>query len=221
MNMKIDIWTDILCPWCYIGKREFETALAKFEHKDKVQVTFHSFELDPNANKNYDKDIYDMLAEKYQTTREKSKAMHENVQNRANAVGLTYHFDILKPTNSFDAHRLIHLAAKHGKQSEMVEKLSAAYLTEGKHIGDVETLINIAKETGLDEKETEQMLHSEDLSYEVRTDEQEARQLGISGVPYFVINRKYGISGGQPNEVFSEALENIWKEMSLELGAEK
>lgn len=210
--MKVEIWTDILCPWCYIGKREFENALSEFKHKNEVEVSFHSFELDPNASKEYDKDIYGLLAEKYQTSLEKSKAMHANLEQRAKEVGLNYQFDILKPTNSYDAHRLIHFAAKCGKQAEMIERLSAAYLTEGKHIGKHETLVELAKEVGLDAIEAQKVIESEDFGYEVRTDEQEARQIGISGVPYFVFNRKYGISGAQPKEVFKEALENIHNE---------
>lgn len=210
--MTVEVWTDILCPWCYIGKREFENALSEFTHKDDVEVSFHSFELDPSAKKEYDKDIYDLLAEKYGTTREKSKAMHVNLEQRAKGVGLNYQFDILKPTNSFDAHRLIQYAATKGKQAEMIERLSAAYLTEGKHIGKSETLIELAKEVGLDAEEVKKIITSEDFGYEVRTDEQQASQFGISGVPYFVINRKYGISGAQPKEIFTEALENIWRE---------
>jgi predicted DsbA family dithiol-disulfide isomerase len=211
--MKVEIWSDVLCPWCYIGKREFEKALEQYAHKSKVEVIWHSFELDPHAQRDYGLDVYDHLAKKYNLTRERAKEMNKHLVERAVGAGLTYHMDIVKPTNSFDAHRLIQLAKKNGLEWNMVERLSAAYLTEGKHIGDPETLTQLAVEVGLDKEEVTKVLASDEFGYEVRTDEQEASQLGIQGVPYFVIDRKYGISGGQPADVFLEALQNIGKEL--------
>jgi predicted DsbA family dithiol-disulfide isomerase len=211
--MKVEIWSDILCPWCYIGKREFETALQQYAHKDKVEMIWHSFELDPHAQLDYGMDIYDMLAKKYGMSRERALEMNKHLVERAKGAGLTYHMDIVKATNSFDAHRLIQLAKEKELEWEMVERLSAAYLTEGKHLGDKDVLKQLALEVGLDETEVTKVLASDQFGYEVRTDEQEASQLGIRGVPYFVIDRKYGISGGQPSEVFLEALKNIGKEL--------
>lgn len=214
--MKVEIWSDILCPWCYIGKREFETALNKFSHKDKVEMIWHSFELDPQAKLDYGMDIYDILANKYNITRERSKEMNKQLVARAETVGLTYNMDLVKATNSFDAHRLVHLAKKQGLEWQMVEKLSAAYLTEGKHIGKHETLKQLAIEAGLNEDEIDTVLAGDEYAKEVREDEQESKQLGIQGVPYFVVDRKYGISGAQSNEAFLDALQQIWKEHNPE-----
>ena len=210
--LKIEIWTDILCPWCYIGKHQFERALAQFSYKNEVDVLYHSFELDPNAAVEPGMNSYELLAKKYGVTPEKATEMHRNVSERAANVGLEYHMDITKPTNSFDAHRLIHLAAAHGLQHKMIEKLSAAYLTEGKHIGRHDTLLALATEIGLDNQEVSQMLAGDAYADAVRRDEQEAAQLGIRGVPFFVFERKYGASGAQGEEVFRQMLEKTWAE---------
>lgn len=204
--IKVEIWTDILCPWCYIGKRQFERALEAFPHKDEVEVVYHSFELDPDAAKDPGMDSFALLANKYGVSREKAADMHRNVSERAAGVGLEYHLDISKPTNSFDAHRLIHFAAAKGRAHPMVEKLSAAYLTEGKHIGDPAALKAIAAEAGLDPAEAEEVLQSDAYAAEVRADEQEAGALGIRGVPFFVFDRKYGVSGAQGSETFLQVL---------------
>jgi len=211
--IKVEIWTDILCPWCYIGKRQFEQALEQFSHKDEVEVQYHSFELDPNADRDPGMDSFELLAKKYGVTREKAADMHRNVSERAAGVGLEYHLDVTKPTNSFDAHRLIHFAASKGRAHEMVEKLSAAYLTEGKHIGDPGSLQAIAAAAGLDTHETAEVLNSDAFAAQVRADEQEAGQLGIKGVPFFVFDRKYGVSGAQGSEVFGEVLKKAWGEV--------
>jgi predicted DsbA family dithiol-disulfide isomerase len=211
--MKVEIWSDILCPWCYIGKREFEKALEQYAHKDKVEVIWHSFELDPQALRDYGMDVYDMLSNKYHISRERAIEMNKQLVERAKGADLTYHMDDVKPTNSFDAHRLIQLAKERGLEWKMVERLSAAYLTEGKHLGDKDVLRQLALDVGLNETEVTKVLTSDAFGYEVRTDEQEASQIGISGVPYFVIDRKYGISGGQTSEIFLEALQNIGKEL--------
>lgn len=213
--LKIEIWTDILCPWCYIGKRQFEHALEQFPHKNEVELLYRSFELDPNARKEPGMDSYELLAKKYGVTHEKAAEMHKNVTARAADVGLEYHMEITKPTNSFDAHRLIHLAAAHGLQGEIVEKLSAAYLTEGKHIGRKDTLQAIGVEAGLAPAEVQEMLAGEAYADAVRADENLAQQLGIQGVPFFVIERKYGASGAQGTEVFRQLLEKTWEEFHV------
>jgi predicted DsbA family dithiol-disulfide isomerase len=210
--MKIEIWSDIACPFCYIGKRRFEAALQSFPASDKVEVIYRSFELDPHAERDIDHDVHDMLAAKYGMSREQAKAMNANVTEQARSVGLTYRLDDMILTNTLDAHRLIHYAASVGKGIEMKERLLKAYFTDSKHVGDRPTLAALAGEVGLDPKETALMLEGDEYIAEVRADEQEAAKLGIRGVPFFVVNRKYGISGAQPTEVFVEALEKAWEE---------
>ncbi|NRF96291.1 DsbA family oxidoreductase [Paenibacillus frigoriresistens] len=211
--MQVEIWSDFVCPFCYIGKRKFEAALERFPNKNKVEVIYRSFELDPNAQKDVDYDVHDMLASKYGMSRERAKEMNDEMAGQAQSVGLTYHFDTMVVTNTFDAHRLAHFAAKHNKLAEMTERLLKAYFTESKHIGDHETLADLAAETGLDRKEVAGMLASVDYTKEVRSDEQAASQLGAMGVPFFVINRKYAISGAQSSEVFLQALQKAWEEV--------
>ena len=215
--MKVEIWSDILCPWCYIGKREFENALTQFKHKDKIEVVWKSFELDPSATKDNDGDLYDILSSKYNVSVERAKQMTATLVERAKAIGLIYNMDIAKPTNSFDAHRLIHMAAKYDVQELVIERLSAAYLTEGKHIGHHETLVDIGTEAGLDTAEVTKMLSSDDYAEAVRKDEYEAQNIRVKGVPFFLIDQKYSISGAQPKEVFAEALEKIWEELYPEV----
>ncbi|GGF99052.1 DsbA family oxidoreductase [Paenibacillus abyssi] len=211
--MKVDIWSDFMCPFCYIGKRRFEAALERFSNKDDVEVVYRSFELDPNAKRDVDFDVHDMLASKYGMSRERAMSMNDDLTAQAQAVGLTYHFNTMILTNTFDAHRLAHFAAKHGKMTEMTERLLKAYFTESKHIGDHETLAALAEEVGLDKHEAAQMLAGDDYTKEVRADEQEAVNLGIRGVPFFVINNKYAVSGAQSSEVFLQALEKAWSEI--------
>ncbi|UVI29632.1 DsbA family oxidoreductase [Paenibacillus spongiae] len=210
--MKIEVWSDYLCPFCYIGKRKFENALAQFPHKDKVEVIYRSFELGPDSPKDPGVSMDQILASKYGMSLEQAKAANDNVASQAQTAGLTYHFDTMIPTNSFDAHRLTHYAAQQGKAPEMLERLFRAYFTDSLHIGDRETLARLAGEIGLDRNEAAAMLESGQYAQEVRADEQEGSRLGIKGVPFFVIDRKYGVSGAQPSEVFLEALQKAWNE---------
>jgi predicted DsbA family dithiol-disulfide isomerase len=210
--VKVEIWSDFVCPFCYIGKRRFEAALERFAHKDGVEVVFRSFELDPHAPKDADHDVHDMLAMKYGMSRQQEKAMNDNVAGQAKEVGLTYRFDSMILTNTFDAHRLARFAARHGKTEEMVERLFRAYFTDSEHIGDHETLAALAAMVGLDPSETAQMLADGDYAEEVRADEEEAGRLGIRGVPFYVIDRKYAISGAQPSDMFLKALQQAWSE---------
>ena len=210
--MQVEIWSDVVCPWCYIGKRRFESALAGFKHRDQIEIIWKSFELDPNAPRALDHSLDEMLSKKYGMSREKAAAANTRVTSLAAQEGLDYHLDQARPGNTFDAHRLIHLAAAHGRQGEMKERLMHAYFTEGQAVGEVETLVKLAVEVGLDADEARAVLTSDTYADEVAADEREARQLGITGVPFFVIDEKYGISGAQPTELFQQALEQAWSE---------
>lgn len=207
--MKIDIWSDVACPFCYIGKRHLEAALEKFPHRENVEVTWHSFELDPRAQQDYEEDQYELLAQKYGMSVEQAKMSTERVEASGAAAGIQFDFDNVKPTNTFNAHRLIQLAAQHGKQNEVEELLFTAYFTEGKHIGRPETLQAIAAAAGID---ASGLFDSDAYTKEVRADEAEAQAIGIRGVPFFVFDRKYAVSGAQPVSVFEQTLQKVWEE---------
>lgn len=210
--MKVEIWSDFVCPFCYIGKRRFEQALEKFPHKNHVEVIYRSFELDPHADRDSKYNTHEMLAAKYGMSYEQAQAMTNNVAQQAAGVGLTFRFNTAIQTNTFDAHRLMYFAARQGKMHEMTERLLQAHFTDSDHIGNHETLAALAENVGLDPNEAANMLAGDEHTAEVRNDEQEAKMMGIQGVPFFVINRKYAISGAQPSEVFLSALEKAWSE---------
>jgi predicted DsbA family dithiol-disulfide isomerase len=213
-RMKVEIWSDIACPWCYIGRRRFEKALHQFEHQDQVEVIWRSYELDPSAPRDFTGSVNDMLMQHYGITREKAENANERVIKLAAMEGLEYHLDLAHPVNSFDAHRLIHLAAKHNRQSEMKERLQKAYFTEGAVVSDPETLIRLAGEVGLDQDETRSMLEGDAFMAAVQKDESRARELGIDGVPFFFFDESTSVYGAQPVEVFTTALENAWTNRS-------
>jgi len=215
--MKVDIWSDVNCPFCYIGKRKFELALEQFEHKNLVEVEWHSFELDPNAEARPGLNAYDYLAEKKGQTREWSIQMHEQVIAAAAEVGLKFDFDQVVIANSFNAHRLIQLAKSKGLDSEIEEQLFIAHFTEGKNIDDHTVLIETGKAAGLEQAEIETLLAGDTLTNEVRADEQIAQQIGISGVPFFIINQKLAVSGAQPPAIFLGALEQAWTTSKTEV----
>lgn len=208
--MNIEIWSDIVCPWCYIGKRRFEKALARFAHRDQVEVTWRSFELDPGAPRVYPGTLDEMLAKKMGGSLARAAAANQQVTALAAQEGLEYHLDQARPGNSFDAHRLVHFAAAHGLQDAMQERLLRAYFSEGRAIGDPDTLASLAAEVGLDAAEARAVLAGDAYAAAVRADEQRAAAFGIAGVPFFAIDEQYGISGAQPSEVFLNALEQIW-----------
>lgn len=210
--MKVEIWSDIACPFCYIGKRKFEHALVGFEQKDEVEVVYKSFQLDPNAPQNTTETMNQMLAKKYGQSIEQVEQMQKQVTAQANEVGLDYHLNDAKMTNTLDAHRLIHLAKEKGKMSEMKEQLLKSYFVEGKHVGEIESLIDIAATVGLDKEEVTSVLASNQYKKEVEQDMQEGVQLGVQGVPFFVFNRKYAVSGAQSSNVFSEVLTKVIEE---------
>jgi predicted DsbA family dithiol-disulfide isomerase len=211
--LKVEVWSDVVCPWCYIGKRRLEGALQGFEHAGEVEVIYRSFELDPRAPATPDGTLAERLARKYVVTLEQAQAMNRRVTDTAAGEGLEYNLDIARPGNTFDAHRLIHLAAAEGKQADMKERLMAAYFVEGRAVSDRETLIALGAELGISADRARQVLESDDFADEVRADEREAGRLGIGGVPFFVIDRQYGFSGAQPAELLREGLARAWAGM--------
>ncbi|MFC4453032.1 DsbA family oxidoreductase [Deinococcus sonorensis] len=211
-RLQVDIWSDIACPWCYIGKRRFEAALQQFPYLDQVEVVWHSFELDPQAPLQPAGSMRDLLAGKYGRSPEQAQQMLNQMTETAAADGLTYHFDRLQPTNTFQAHQLVHLAAQHGLQDAMKERLFRAYLTEGAHLGELDTLVRLAAEVGLDAAEARTALEQQTHAAAVRQDEAQAQAYGIQGVPFFVLGGKYGVSGAQPPEVLAGALQQLWQE---------
>lgn len=210
--MKVEVWSDFVCPFCYIGKVRLEKALAQFSHKDDVEVEFKSFELDPNAPLYSGKSIHESLAEKYGMSIEQAKQNNAQIGAQAAQIGLTFNFDEMKPTNTFDAHRLAKFAKEHGKEQDITEKLLYAYFTEAKNIGDAGMLADIAEDVGLDRQELLHVLNNKAIyANDVRADQRQAQQLGITGVPFFVIDQKYAISGAQPLETFAGALKKAWE----------
>jgi predicted DsbA family dithiol-disulfide isomerase len=210
--MRVEIWSDVVCPWCYIGKRRFESALDRFEHRDAVEIDFRSFELNPNAQADEGTNLDEMLARKYGFGVEQARVLNARVVNAAAGEGLHYRLDIAKHGNTMNAHRLIHLAAAEGRQAAMKERLLAAYFTEGKPVSNHDTLVELATEVGIDSARARAVLDSDEFTDEVHSDEREAMELGITGVPFFVINRRYGVSGAQPPDVLLNALETAWNE---------
>lgn len=210
--MKIEIWSDYVCPFCYIGKRRLEEAITKTGLQEKVKIEFKAFELEPNAVANSEQPIIESLAEKYKMSIQEAKAMTDNVAIQAQSVGLHYDFERMNPANTFHAHRLAKLAVQEGLGAEMSEALLKAYFIDARKIGLFETLIEIATEVGLSEERTKEMLHSEEFVEDVKKDIQEAGQIGVQGVPFFVINRKYAISGAQATETFIDALQKVANE---------
>ena len=208
--MQVEIWSDVVCPWCAIGKRRFEAALAGFAHRDEVEVRYRSFELDPGAPRVVEGNATARLAEKYGVPYAQAEAMQQRVVDAAAGDGLDFRFDRARPGNTFDAHRLLHLAADRGRQAELKERLLLAYFTEGEPIGDPDTLVRLAAAAGLDEAEARAVLASDAYRAEVREDQATARALGITGVPFVVLDRRLGVSGAQPVEAFAAALEQAY-----------
>jgi len=208
--MKIDVWSDIMCPFCYIGKRKLESALMQFEHKEDVQIEWHSFQLDPTITYQPGNDLYTYLAERKGATREWSVMVHNQMTETAKKEGLTYNFDKAIIANSFDAHRLIQLAKTHGLGDAMEERLFKAYFTEGKNVSDHNTLMQIGMDAGLRAVEIGEMLNSDAFANEVHADIMQAERLGIRGVPFFLLDEQLGISGAQPVAVFTNGLQQAW-----------
>jgi predicted DsbA family dithiol-disulfide isomerase len=206
--MTVEIWSDVVCPWCYVGKRRFEHALEQFAHRDQVELTWRSFQLDPSAPPERTRSSAHHLAEKYGMSVEQAETSNRQMTELAANEGLEYHLDRTRGGNSFDAHRLIHLAAAHDRQDAMKERLMRAYFTEGERVGDRETLIRLAADIGLDARAALEGGAYADI---VRADEELAARIGIRGVPFFVLDRRYGVSGAQPSELLLQALEKAWE----------
>ncbi len=205
--MKIEIWSDVICPWCYIGKRRFETALASFAQRDDVQVIWRSFELDTQAPRQGPGTLVEMLARKYGVSPQEAAAMNARVTGVAKEVGLEYHLENARPGNTFDAHRLLHFAASRQLGDRATERIMHAYFSEALPVGDRAALSRLAPEFGIAENEAWTVLESDAYADAVRADEARAASFGISGVPFFVFDEKSGVSGAQPVEVFAEALQ--------------
>jgi len=211
-TLLIDVWSDIVCPWCAIGKRRLEHALAKFPHRDQVRVAWHAFELDPSASALPSGDNVERLAHKYGRTRAEALQMMRHVEQTAAKDGLELHLTTARPGNTFDAHRLLQLAAERGVQGAVKARLLRGYMTEGEAIGDRDVLVKLATQAGLDAEEVRAVLASDRYVGEVREDERAARSLGVSGVPFFVFGGKYALAGAQPPELMLRALEQAWQD---------
>jgi predicted DsbA family dithiol-disulfide isomerase len=208
--MRVEIWSDVVCPWCYLGKRNFDEALGQFGHRDDVDVIYRSFELDPSAPQGETAPMVDVLASKYGMTSQQAQDAQRQMEQRAAQAGLTFRMEGLRRGNTRDAHRLVHLARDRGRQSEMVGRLHRAYFTDQESIFDRASLVRLAAAAGLDPAEAEAVLSSDQYADAVAADEQTAHALGANGVPFFVIDRRYGISGAQPAAVIGQALDQAW-----------
>jgi predicted DsbA family dithiol-disulfide isomerase len=210
--MQVEIWSDLVCPWCYLGKRRFERALESFDHRDEVTVVYRSFELDPAAPPGVSTPTVELLASKYGMTAAQAEDAQRQMEQRAAEDGLEFRMDGLRSGNTRDAHRLLHLAKAHDLQAQLAERLHRAYFTEQASIFDHSSLTELAVEAGLDRDDVIGVLDSDEYGDAVDTDEAMAQALGANGVPLFVIDRRYGISGAQPPEVIAEALDRAWAE---------
>ncbi|WP_437757774.1 DsbA family oxidoreductase [Sorangium sp. So ce1389] len=217
-KLRVDVWSDIACPWCYVGKRRLEAALARFPHRDSVEVVWRAFELDPSAKRVLEPPVpyAERLAKKYGASVARAEAMIRQMTDVAAADGLDFHFEKVRPGNTFDAHRVLHLAAERGAQDAVKERLLRAYMTEGEAIGDPEVLARLAGEAGLDPDEVRAALEGDAYAREVRADEAEARAIGITGVPFFAFGGRYGASGAQPAEQLLHVLQKAWDEAAAE-----
>jgi len=217
--VKVEIWSDVACPWCHIGKRRFEAALERFAHTDDIDVEWKSFELDRSAHAQQadgaEGDYADRLASKYGISRTQAQAMLDSMTATGTAEGLDFRFDKAVKANTFDAHQVIHLGGDRGIQGSVKERLLRAYFTEGEDIGDRSVLVRLGAEAGLDADEVRQVLDEQRYADAVRADESEAARLGVSAVPFFVVDRKYGIAGAQPAEQILAVLEQSWLQAPL------
>jgi len=216
-KMKVEVWSDIMCPFCYIGKRNYESALKQFSGSSHIEIEWRSFQLDPTIPPSSDKKVtvYQYLADKKGMTYEQSVNMHRGLIQTAKEAGLTYNFENAIVANSFDAHKMIQLAKDKGLGDQVEERLFRAYFTEGKDFGRLETLVELGTDIGLTDEEIIAAIESDEYAYKVKLDIQEAQNIGVRGVPFFVFNRKYAVSGAQPPGFFLQTLEQSFKECSI------
>jgi predicted DsbA family dithiol-disulfide isomerase len=210
--MQVEIWSDVVCPWCYLGKRHFEQALERFPHRDEVEVIYRSFELDPSTPPGVTTPTVKMLAVKYGMGLEQAREAQRQMEQRAAQAGLTFRMEDLRSGNTRDAHRLLQLAWERGRQAELAERLHRAYFTDQASIFDHPSLAGFAADVGLDRDEALAVLAGDEYAQAVEADEEVAYSLGVTGVPFFVIDRRYGISGAQPAETIAQVLERVWAE---------
>lgn len=210
--MTVDIWSDIRCPFCYIGKHKFEAALEQFAHKDEVEVHWHSFQLDPTIETQPEISTLDYFVRVKNVSEDQAREMFKGAQQMAVDTGLKMDLDTAVVANSYKAHLLIQLAKEKGCANQLKEALFHAHFVEGKNIDDPKVLLQIAESAGLDKHQAETGLGSEELAYAVKQDEMQAQQIGVRGVPFFVFDHKYAVSGAQPSETFLEIMEKIKKE---------
>ena len=215
--VNIEVWSDVVCPWCYIGKRRLESALEQFEHRDDVTVTWRSFELDPSTPKTLDQPLDELLARKYGTTVQQARQMQKRVEDAAAEEGITMRFDIARTGNTFDAHRVIHHAREAGRDADVKERLLQAYFTQGRPISDPDTLADIAGEAGLDRDAVRAMLDTDAHADAVREEERKAHGYGAGGVPFFVIDERYGVSGAQPSETLLKVMRTVHADSAPEV----
>ncbi|WP_329518721.1 DsbA family oxidoreductase [Spirillospora sp. NBC_01491] len=210
--MLVEIWSDLVCPWCYIGKRRFEKALAGFDHRDRVEVVHRSFQLDPSAPHGEVRDQAEMLSAKLGMPPERVRALNTEMEHRAAEDGLEYNLSGGTVGNTADAHRLIHLARDAGLQGPVIEAFYRAHFTDRRSLFDPDSLVELAAEAGLDPGAARAVLDSDRYAADVQTDQVEAQQLGATGVPFFVVDGRYGVSGAQPTETFTQVLARAWAE---------
>jgi predicted DsbA family dithiol-disulfide isomerase len=210
MPMRVEIWSDLACPWCHLGQRRFELALESFAHRDDVEVEWRAFELDPGAPAAYDGDRVERLARKYGSSREQAAAAQRNIAEQGAQDGAEFRFDLIQDGNTFDAHRLLKLAAAHGLADTMNRRLFRARFADGTLLSDRAELERLALEVGLPADEVAELLAGERFADEVRADERLAGELGIHAVPFFVVDRAIGASGAHPPEVLGKLLERGW-----------
>ena len=215
-KLKVQIWSDIMCPFCYIGKRRIEEALQLFEHKEAVEIEWKSFQLDAGFIASPEDNMVDHLAEKYRKDTDWAQSMLDNVTQNAKSAGLDFHFEKAVLANSLNAHRLLHLAKKYNVANDLEELLFKAYLTDGKNVNDLNTLAALGLEVGLEAEEIKQVLYSDAFANEVKEDIAAANSVGVQGVPFFVFDSKYAVSGAQPAVAFLETLEKVWVEGNYE-----
>jgi predicted DsbA family dithiol-disulfide isomerase len=211
--MTVDIWSDVRCPFCYIGKHKFEAALEKFAHKKEVEVQWHSFQLDPSLQTQPELSTLDYFVRVKNVSKDQAREMFQGAQEMAANTGIKMDLDTAVVANSYRAHLLIQLAKEKGRANELKEGFFQAHFAEGKNIDDPKVLVNLAETAGLNAKDAEEALNSEEFAYCVKQDEMQAQQIGVTGVPFFIFENKYAVSGAQPSETFLEILEKTYREL--------